>query len=373
MSRVTSGGMGHLIIVDLRRHAARTVLTAVGIAIGVATIVALLALSAGIERSAAGLINLGGAELGMFQGGVGELTASSLPQSLVARVQRQPGVADATPIAVATGELRKKPSFLVFGVQADSFVWRSLVFVAGRGAQHDDEAVLGDAAARDLGVDVGQRLRLAGGSFRVVGIYHAGVPFEDQGAALPLAVVERMRGRPGDATTIAVKIARGARASEVGDRLGHAFRGTVAISQPGQVSRVDTNSLLVRKAALVFATLALIIGGIAVMNTMLMAVFERRGEFALLLAVGWPRRLVAQLVLREGVLLSLAGALIGLGLGVVAGELIVRAFAASALVSPHVTAWTLAQAVLVAVATGTIGSLYPAWWVSRLRPAEALG
>ena len=57
----------------------------------------------------------------------------------------------------------------------------------------------------------------------------------------------------------------------------------------------------------------------------------------------------------------------------VAGELIVRAFAASALVSPHVTAWTLAQAVLVAVATGTIGSLYPAWWVSRLRPAEALG
>ena len=119
------------------------------------------------------------------------------------------------------------------------------------------------------------------------------MPFEDQGAALPLAVVERMRGRPGDATTIAVKIARGARASELGDRLGRAFPGTVAISQPGQVSRVDTNSLLVRKAAVVFAALALIIGGIAVMNTMLMAVFERRAEFALLLAVGWPRRLVA--------------------------------------------------------------------------------
>ena len=137
----------------------------------------------------------------MFQGGVGELTASSLPQSLVARVKSRQGVADATPIAVATGELREKPSFLVFGVEADSFVWRSLVFVAGRGAQRGDQAVLGDAAARDLGVDVGQRLRLAAGSFRVVGIYHAGVPFEDQGAALPLAVVERMRGRPGDATT----------------------------------------------------------------------------------------------------------------------------------------------------------------------------
>jgi putative ABC transport system permease protein len=365
--------VGHLVVVDLRRHVGRTVLSALGIAIGVATIVALLALSSGIERSAAGLINLGGAELGLFQSGVGELTASSLPESLVPRVQRQPGVAEATPIAVATGELRGKPSFLVFGVDPGSFVWRSLVLVAGRGARAPDEAVVGDAAARDLHVDVGQRLRLAAGSFRIVGIYHAGVPFEDQGAALPLDAVERIRGRPGDATTIAVKVARGARASQVADRLGHAFPGTVAISQPGQVSRVDTNSLLMRKAALVFGALALVIGGIAVMNTMLMAVFDRRSEFALLLAVGWPRRLVAELVLREGLLLGLGGALIGLGLGVAAGEVSVRLFGASGLVSPHVTTWTLVRAVLVAAATGTVGSLYPAWWVSRLRPAEALG
>jgi ABC-type antimicrobial peptide transport system permease subunit len=68
--------MRHLIAVDLTRHAARTGLTAIGIAIGVAAILALLGFSAGIERSAAGLIRLGGAELGMFQAGVGELTAS---------------------------------------------------------------------------------------------------------------------------------------------------------------------------------------------------------------------------------------------------------------------------------------------------------
>jgi hypothetical protein len=68
----------------------------------------------------------------MFQGGVSELTASSLPQSLAERVRDEPGVADATPIAVATGELRGAPSFLVFGVEPDSFVFRSLVLVAGR-------------------------------------------------------------------------------------------------------------------------------------------------------------------------------------------------------------------------------------------------
>ncbi len=365
--------MWHLILVDLRRHAARTVLTALGIAIGVATIVVLLALSSGIDRSAAGLINLGGAELGMFQSGVGELTASSLPNTLAPRVGRQPGVAAATPIAVATGELRGRPSFLVFGVEPGSFVYRNLVFIAGRGARGPREAVLGDAAAASLNLDVGDPLRLSEGTFRVVGIYHAGVPFEDQGAALPLDVVERIRGRPGDATTIAVKLERGARASDVGEALGEAFPGTVSISQPGQVSRVDTNSLLIRKTATLFVALALVIGGIAVMNTMLMAVFSRASEFALLLAVGWPRRLLAQLVLGEGLLLSLAGALAGIALGIAGGELLVRAFDASALVSPRFEAWGLARALLVAVGMGTLGSLYPAWWVTRLTPARALG
>jgi putative ABC transport system permease protein len=282
-------------------------------------------------------------------------------------------VDDATPIAVATGELRGKPSFLVFGVEPGSFVYRSLVLVAGRSPATSDEAIVGDAAAHDHGLHVGGRLRLSGGSFRIVGVYHAGVPFEDQGAALPLQTVERLRARPGEATTIAVKVARGVQASGLGDRLGRAFPGTVAISQPGQVSRVDTNSLLVRKAAVVFAALAVVIGGIAVMNTMLMAVFERRSEFALLLAIGWPRRLVAGLVLRQGLIVGLGGAAGGLALGIAGGELITRALGASSLVSPHVTAGALAMAILVAAVTGTIGSLYPAWWVTRLRVSDALG
>ena len=365
--------MWHLIAVDLRRHRARTALTAFGIAIAVATIVALLSLSSGIERSASGLIHLGGSELGMFQGGVGELTASTLPTSLKERIEAQEGVAEASAIAVATGELPAERSFLVFGVDPDGFVMDRLVFLGGRPPARADEAALGDAASRQLGLGVGDRLALASGPLEIVGVYRAGVPFEDQGAVLTLPAVQKILGRPDDATTIAVSLATGARAGDVGRRLEDAFRGTVAISQPGQVARVDTNTLLVRKAAVVFVALALIIGGIVVTNTMMMAVFERRRDFALLLAVGWPRRLVASLVLREGVLLSLGGALVGLALGAAAGELIVRAFGADTLVSPHVSAWILGRALLVALLTGMLGSLYPAWWVTRLRPVEALG
>lgn len=365
--------MLHVVATDLRRHLGRTILTASGVAIGVAMIVALLSLSAGIERSASGLIHLGGSELGLFQGGVGELTASSLPRSLVPRVRREPGVADAAPIAVATGALPSVGSFLVFGVEPGSFVVRRLVFLAGHGPAGAQEAALGDGAARQLGLAVGDRLELASGTVRVVGVYHAGVPFEDQGAVLPLPAVERILGRPGDATTIAVSLRAGADAARIGEQLERDFRGTVAISQPGQVARVDTNTLLIRKAAVVFVALALLIGGIAVMNTMLMAVFERQRDFALLLAIGWPRRLVGELVLREGIVLSLVGALLGLGLGTAAMALVVRALGASSLVVPHLTAGTLLRALLVAIGMGAVGSLYPAWRVTRLRPAESLG
>lgn len=162
-------------------------------------------------------------------------------------MRREPGVADATPIAVATDQLADERSFLVFGVVPGSFVFRSLVFVEGRGVRGPGEAALGDAAAERLGLGVGDRLPLASGSQRVVGVYHAGVAFEDQGAALPFDTVARLRGRPGDATTIAVKVERGTGAEDVRRTLEHAFPGTVAISQPGQVARVDTSSLLVRK------------------------------------------------------------------------------------------------------------------------------
>jgi putative ABC transport system permease protein len=363
--------MAQLIWTNLLRGRIRTVLTATGIAIGVASIVALLSLAGGIDRSAAGLINLGKAEMGLFQNGVSELTASTLPDSLAARAKAQPGVADASPIAVLTGELSRSRSFLVFGVEPHSFIVDRLVLLEGH-PPSGNEAMVGEGAARQLGLHAGDTLTLRGRAYRIAAIYHAGVPFEDQGATLPLSEVQRMAGSPGNATTIAVSISRGARASVVAQRLERAFHGVVAISQPGQISRVDTNSLLIRRAVAAMTALALAIGAFAVMNTTLLAVLQRQSEFALLAAVGWTRSRIARLVFGEGVGVSVIGALLGLGLGVAASEFVVRALAASTLVPPVVTAWTLIRALIVGIAIGVIGGIYPAWRVTRIPPAETL-
>lgn len=132
------------------------------------------------------------------------------------------------------------------------------------------------------------------------------------------------------------------------------------------------NGELLSKAALVIAVLAILIGGIGVMNTMMMAVVERRSEFALLSAVGWSGPQIAMRVLTEGVVTTLLGAALGLLLGTIGAQVLVDLLGAGAFVSPDITAWDLGRGLLVGVLLGVLGGLYPAWRAAHVSPAAVL-
>jgi putative ABC transport system permease protein len=104
-----------------------------------------------------------------------------------------------------------------------------------------------------------------------------------------------------------------------------------------------------------------------------MTVLERQGDFALLIAVGWPARQVVALVVGQAVMIGAIGAAVGIPLGVIAGELAPGVVGASALVDPAVSIGTLGLALAISIGMGVVGSVYPAWRVTRLSPAEALG
>src|SRR5581483_3670229 len=133
-------------------------------------------------------------------------------------------------------------------------------------------------------------------------------------------------------------------------------------------SRIGANGQLVRKAVTIIAALALILGGLGVANTM--AVLERERELALLHAVGWQRPRVAALVLAEGVATSVLGAGLGLLMGVIGADALNRALGVSAVVSPHVTPGSILQALLIGVAIGVLGGLYPAWRGTTVPPTR---
>jgi putative ABC transport system permease protein len=362
-----------IITTNLLQRSARTVFTAAGIAVGVATIVALLSFTQGLKETAAGFVHLGGSDLGVFQANVSDPTASILPDSIVGRLTARPEVARATPLLLIVEGLKADPAAIVFGAEPAGFFSRGLVLLAGRRPlTRSSEVLIGDRLAAALHVKPGGLLRIDGRAFSVAGVYHSGILFEDSGAVLGLAQAQQLAGRPGEVTDIVVEVAAGTRASSAASSIERALPGTQVITNPQQALRAGANSTLISKAILVIVVIALIVGAISVANTMAMSIMERQGELGLLSAVGWSPARVASLILGEGVAVSVLGAAGGLLLGVIGSGLLVGALGVSAYVSPAVTAWGLGRGLLVGVAIGVLGGVYPAWRVTRMTPLRVL-
>jgi putative ABC transport system permease protein len=358
---------------NLLRRPARTIFTALGIAVGVATIVALLSFTEGLKQTAAGFVHLGGSDLGIFQANVADPTASVLPVSMAARLAARPEVARATPLLLVVEAVKADPSAIVFGADPGGFFAQGLVLVGGhRALAGTPEVLIGDRLAAQVHVHPGGVLQIAGHVLRVAGIYHSGILFEDSGAVLGLTVAQQLVGRSGEATDIVVQLAPGAGAGSAAGSLERAFPGTQVITDPQQALRAGANGTLISKAILVIVVIALIVGAISVANTMAMSIMERQGELGLLSTVGWSPVRVASLILGEGIAVSVLGAAAGLLVGVIGGGLLVRALGVSAYVSPSVTAWGLGRGLLVGVAIGVLGGIYPAWRVTRMTPLRAL-
>jgi putative ABC transport system permease protein len=332
-----------LIWKNLFRRPARTIFTAAGVGLGVGLIVALLAITNGVHRTAADLMHVGRADFGLYQAEVSDFTRSLLPESLAAKVARDPSVAGVS-----------KVKLLVVG---------GTLVAGARGS-----TMVGDRSGKKLG----ESFRLLGRSFTVVGIYHSGDRFEDLGIVLPLHVAEALARRRGEITSIGVTVRLGASVKSVAARLERRYPGVAAITEPGQAIKVDTSSRLIISTGWIVSLLALIVGGIGVMNTMAMSVFERTREIGILRAVGWSDRRVAMMIVSEAVAISLLALAVGCALGVIGAELFVGRSGLSGLINPTYTAttfvWGLAFALLVAV----IGAFYPAWRAVKLAPIVAL-
>jgi putative ABC transport system permease protein len=356
---------------NLMRRSARTALTSAGVAIGVALIVALLSIAAGVRRTASDLIHVGRSDFGVFQEGASDLTRSLLPESLDGKLRSTPGISDVAAIFLRVSHVERQDAFLVFGLRRDEFAYRRLVIVAGRRAA-GDEALLGDLAAKSLHLRPGGTVHVERRPYRIAGLYHSGNHFEDIGAVLALPIVQKLAARRGEVTTFGATIQLGRRPHDIARLVESRFPGTTVVTEPGQVVKVDTSSRLIINAGWIFSLLALIVGGIGVTNTMAMSVFERIHEIGIMRAVGWPGRRIAALIVSEAIGIGLLALGAGLAAGYGAAELFVRRGNLSQLASPDFTPGVFAWGLAFALGVAVIGALYPAWRAVRLTPIEAL-
>ncbi len=364
--------MTALVAANVFRRRARTVLTAAGVAVGVGAVVALLALSTGLNNTAAQFVHLGRADLGLFQRDAGDPTSSVLPLTMESKLKRLRGIAAVTPIQLVVDAVPGSPAAIVLGLDPSGFAAHQLVIVQGQPLS-PGRVLVGDQLAAQRHLRVGQQLRVGHRRFTIGGIFHTGQNYQDTGVMMTLRDGQAIAGRSrNEVTTFAVKLDPRTSLSEAKRELAHSFPGVVVISDPGEAVRAGANTALISKAVLMMVVLALIIGGLAVANTMLAALLERRRELALLSTIGWSSKQLGTLVLAESLVVSLFGTGVGIVLGLGASKLLPGALGLGDFVSPELTPWGIGRAALIGVLIGTLGALYPIWRVSRMRAVLAL-
>lgn len=364
-----------VIVRGLWRRPVRTGLTVLGIAIGIAAVVALVGMSSGYEKSVAGQLDAIGIDVivSNMQGGI---MPKAFDESVRDRISEMPGVVEANATLMQMLSVEDAPMMVVYGREWGSFTWEQFRVLEGRLPKDAAEpaVVLGKLAAEVLRKKAGDRIQVETGDFEVVGIVDGQSVMENGAVNLALPRFQEVSGYDGRVNFINIRVPRGSSDAEV-DELCRMIEGAhpgLRAVRADQVVGTSQGFQMARAMSWSTSLLALVVGVLGVMNTMLMSVFERKHEIGILLALGWRRSRIMALILCEsaamGFLGGVAGVLLGaLTLAVLRMTPVVRGF-----LEPDL-GWGLASlAILIAVAVGVISGLYPAWRSARLSPSIAL-
>ena len=373
---------------SLRLRPLRTFLTALGIAVAVASTVIFLSLGEGLRQVFTREIGGIGPAIQVSYGPFDTTALTAVPElplrfaAELRAASEQYGITRVTPILLyARGGFSPGSSFLFQGLPAGLDVG-SLYFdyavVRGRGLTQRDSsakvAVIGEQVAERNSVDIGDTLRLnPESSLEVVGVARSGGGLVDNAVLVPLPVLQTAIGIRNRVSFFALDLGEPGNAAEVAADLTKAYP-KLGFQTQGEVLKVLERGIRISDVVrLGISAIALIVGAIAVANTVLMSVFERTREFGVIRAVGAKPRFLFGLVLSESILLSLIGAAFGVLLGRL-GILVVNRIAEN-LIGLDVAALTLRLglfAVAIAFLMGVLSGLLPAARAARIPIAVAM-
>jgi putative ABC transport system permease protein len=400
-------------LTSLRANKLRTALTMLGIVIGVASVVALMAIGNGAQAAITSQISsIGSNLLTIFPGqrrGPGPPAAGPVQNLTLADAEAltKPGaLRDAVLVAptfqgnaqIVAGSNNLQST--VVGVTPTFFAVRNLTLA--RGALLNEAQVRGQRAVAVLGSNVaedlfglanpvGRAVRIKGQTFQVIGTLEAkgggGFGSIDDQLFVPLRVAQRklFGARSADTaspriSSISLQVADADQMTAVSDQIATILRQRHRLKADGSeddfsvFNQADVLSSLTQITSVLTAFLgaiagiSLLVGGIGVMNIMLVSVTERTKEIGLRKAVGARRRDILQQFLIEALIVSLLGGVVGLLIGIA----ISFGVKLTGLITPVVTPGAMLLALGFSMAVGLFFGIYPARRAARLRPIEAL-
>jgi len=364
----TYGGMT---VRNLWRRRTRTALTALGVGVGIAAIVALDGIGRGFMETFTAMAMGSEADLMAIEADCSDMGYSTIDERVGARLSALADVEAVSGIGFAWASTEKLPFLFIMGYHPREYAIRHFKVVEGQPLTAHRQVIAGRQTVDTLGLEVGDTLRLLESAFRVVGIYETGVAWQESAVVISLREAQRLAGRPHQVSMYGIKLRDPEQAEAVRAYLdAHFPEIDVSLTSEFAENIPDLQSMKEMTEEISF--LAVIIGGVGMLNTMLMSVLERTREIGVLRALGWRRSRVLGMILREALALGavggVCGILLGMGLAWAAAQIPAIGGFLEARYSPEL----FVRALAVALVTGVVGGLYPAWRATRMRPVEAL-
>lgn len=369
-SQVQAPRIGGMALRNILRQRTRMLLTTLGIGLGVGLVVMLGGMADGLVKQLSDMGSKSG-ELTIGEAKASDMSLAKVDERIGRWAASLPAVEAVSGFLLGVGSVPGTSYFIILGLDPNSYAIRHFAITDGGALQTARDILLGKVAAKNLKKQVGDSIRISGSSYRIVGIYETGTGYEDGGGLVTLKEAQRLLGRPDQVSWFYVKLRDTDAADAVRRQIETRFP-EASVSRASEFAEKTNDMKTFRNMTNALSLISVLVGGIGIMNAMLMSVTERTREIGTLRALGWRRRRVVGMILSESFILSFISGSVGIALGVGLGELLTLEPTMGAFLKGSYTLQLLVQAMLIAIILGAIGALYPAWRAANLSPIEAL-
>lgn len=380
-----------LAVTNLRRHRTRSLLTMLGIATSVAVLFSILSFNKGFTSSLDRELKKTGLHFMVVPSGCphevaslvlhGSIIPKFLNTSVMDAINAQPGIEFVSPMLVGQLPDRARGRVdLVYGIEMSRLSslkphWS----IEGSAPVAENDILIGEEIAGHSGLRPGDKIRYDtfNEDLRVSGIVKKTGGQDDAFIYMDIKAAQRIFRRPTGATAIGVRVSDPASLTALTDALSEKVPGIQIVTMGQVMNSISNLAASAKVLSLSIALIAVIVSAVGVMNSMLMAVFERTSEIGMMRAVGASRLDVFRIIMKEGVILTLSGGAAGIVAAAAGGGVIERL---AHKIMPYVPGGAMAGfdpaiaagSLLFISAVGILSGLYPAYKASSISPVEAI-
>lgn len=367
-----------LIVKNPFRNKSRALLAIIGIGIGLATIVALGGITNGLIASAEDTLHSGGTDITIVGSESASAQATSFGTATVSedwidKVNNVSGVDQSVGVYSTMLTSQDIPMLSVVGIDRDDVSFADLTIADGElFDKNSSEVVVGKVMAENEDIGVGDSVTIGQDDYDVVGIFESGNSNQDMSLFMDLGKTQELVQDEGNITAIFVKVNPDYDVDAVADDITNQYGDNLTtVTSLSDMAMVGDMIDMLNGASWGISLLAILIGAVGIINTMLMSVLERTRELGVLKAVGWSGKRILGMIIGESIVITLFAGVVGSIVGVIVVELFTSLNLLGGM-TPVYTIDIFVQAFVIAIVVGVLGGLYPAIKAIKLPPTEAL-